>query len=467
MRSFIFSLTLRFALLLSATTLGVLLLVGWLLHDQGLRSLEVLHDGEFHELSEILHREPTLTAQSINARIGQDTDSDAGLYYTEIRSLEGDLLFRSSKLNDKPLPQGGLPGTHFTELSPRFGDLRVSVYNDGRLRYTIASPLAPLEGVMEGYAGLATMLFLGTSALGAFVSYLFARMTQQPLRLIREAALDISAENLGRRIPLPKGQDELTALTVLLNQMFDRLQTAFEQNRSFAADASHELKTPLSVLRLQAEKLRPLLSENASGLSQLEEILEEAAHMHRIIESLLFLAKAESGTLTVPFRKQGIAPLVSDLEADALVLAEDAGVRVELVQEGDALIDCEPTLLYQMAINVISNAIRYCEKEGLVSIRSTVVGSLWLFEVSDEGPGVAPEQIGRLFKRFQRLGAETESGGGFTGDGHGLGLAITKGIVGLHGGTIEAHNRSERRGLRVCVRLPLGGPRSAEGTLRS
>lgn len=513
--SFTWRVARNFAVLATATTAAVLALVGWMLAWEGRRSLEVLHEGEFRELSQMIRAEAGLKPEDIGRRIGQDTANDAGLYFTQIHDRDGKILFRSANLGALVLPF--LPGTdvHQTVTLPQLGTVRLSAYFADGLHYEIASALGPLELLLDEYVRLAAML-LGTVAVSSLaLGWGFARIILRPIRAIRETAGRIGADNLSERIPAPASRDELASLVQLLNQMFDRLEAAFRQSKRFTADASHELKTPLALVRLHAERLRPAVAGEATAAGHLDELLEEVEHLHRIIESLLFLAKAESGTLSVPMRPTETGALIEALAADAEALAEDKGVRWTLTANESGRATCDPTLIHQLLLNLVANAVRACPPEGGISLESRVAAGTWRIALTDDGPGLPEEQLERIFERFysyeppaspgetktagardgenagmgEEVGTEGKSGEGTSagetleaemaggaalaeeggvgrrgrvgGRGHGLGLAIAHSIAALHGGTLRAANRSERSGLRVTVELPLDGRRGA------
>jgi signal transduction histidine kinase len=274
----------------------------------------------------------------------------------------------------------------------------------------------------------------------------------QPVRAIHATASRIRADNLGERIPMPEGRDELAALVRLLNRMFDRLEGSFAQVKRFTADASHELKTPLTFVRLNAEKLRAKYSNDPESTAVIGDILEELDHIGQIIDSLLFLAKAESGALVLAKTEMRAEKFVQDFAEDALALAEDRGAQFTLVRADAGRILCEPTLLRQLLTNLATNALRVSPLGGNVTLESIISHDCWRLVVSDQGPGLPPDQLEQVFERFQRYGPT--SGKTVTEAGAGLGLAICRSIATLHGGTIHAENRAGSAGFSVIVNLP-------------
>jgi signal transduction histidine kinase len=452
MTSFTFRITCRFALLVTATTAAVLIVGGFLLDREIEHGLELLHDIEVRELGELIGTNASLDAEAIANRIKHDADGDAALFVIQVANFDGDLLFRSENLGEAILPMDAAQGTHWTTRLP-FGRVHVSCYTVGAWKILIGSPLEPSERLLRDYARMCVPLVLAVGLLSMALGYAFSRATLKPIRAIEATANRIRADNLAERIPVPSGRDELAALTQLLNQMFDRLQSSFDQVRRFTADASHELKTPLALIRLNAEKLRPRLGTDADALAALGDILEEITRLHQVIDRLLFLAKSESGALTLAARTIEMQPMITAFAEDAEALAEDRGVRFALGQNESGEIQGEPDLLRQLLLNLIANAVAATPRGSVVTLDSFRAEQEWRLVISDEGPGIPETHLPQIFERFVRFERPTDAAG--VRVGHGLGLAISKSIVQLHRGTIRAENRTDRSGLRLIVALPV------------
>jgi signal transduction histidine kinase len=461
-RSFTWQLTIRLALLVTITSVIVLVAGGLLLARQAAHSLDALHEAEFVEFRKIVEAHPALNLAEMADSIRREADSDIGLYYIQVQRASGEIVFRSENLGTLVLPDLGPEERHVTMSLPGLGAMRMSEDRDDDWHIQVASPLSPFYHVLEDYTTVSVALLCMVALASVALGWGFARLTLRPVRAIRETAGRIRGDNLGERIPVPAGRDELSALTVLLNQMFDRLEAAFNQSRRFTADASHELKTPLSLIRLNAEKLRPRLAEDADGSAALDDLLESVARMQRIVESLLFLAKAETGTLALRLEQIATTTLIGEFSEDAVALAEDRGVRFEVQANEAATVRCEPTLVRQLLLNLVNNAVRVSPPGGHVRLESRVRNGQWSLRVTDEGPGLPEEQLERIFERFVRYAMPAPAGSRspFDGEssGHGLGLAICRGIAELHGGSIAAGNRTDRSGFSVEASWPVDGP---------
>lgn len=445
--------TLGFSALVTVTTAVLLLLGGWLLSRQMVRGIELLNEAEFHELEERLDAPGAqLDAAAIRDRIDAHMVLDASLYYAQVHRPDGTVLYRSQNLGEAILPMAMRVGEqHWTSTVPPFGQMHISEFITGDLHVQIASLLDPTRRLLRQYVSVSVLL-LGFAAAGSLVLGTgFAHFTLQPVRAITATASRIGADNLSERIPVRGSGDEINQLSQLLNQTFDRLETAFQQVRRFTADASHELKTPLALIRLNAERLRAQVAADPAAVSSVEDLLEEVSRLQQIIETLLFLSKAESGALAVSRREVAAERFIADFAGDAAVLGEDAGVRFLVGRSDPGTVRIEANLIRQLLLNVVSNAIGVSPAGGRVQLDSVVADGVWRLVVTDEGPGLSPDQLARIFERFVRF----ERADGAPRRGHGLGLAICRSIAGLHGGEIRAERRPDQPGLQITVNLPL------------
>jgi signal transduction histidine kinase len=277
-----------------------------------------------------------------------------------------------------------------------------------------------------------------------------SRLALRPVRLIRETASRISSDNLSERIPVAKVRDDIAELALLLNQMFDRLESAFHQIRRFTAEASHELKTPLSLIRLQAEKLLVHGNLDAANEESVHVQLEELSRLSQIIEELLFLSRAEARDIRLNLAPHDPQTLLGSFSQDARVLAEHRGMRFECTHQGNETVLVEPLWLRRVLLNLLTNALKVSPPGGTVTLRSVFTAGCWRVWLDDQGPGVAPEYRERIFERFFRMGSTNDA----EDAGSGLGLAICRSIIALHGGAIWAEAAPTESGLRMVFTLP-------------
>ena len=246
-------------------------------------------------------------------------------------------------------------------------------------------------------------------------------------------------EDLTVRIGSINRRDEIGVLADAFDRMLDRLERAFGRQREFVSDASHELRTPLTILRGQVELLDRESDPDRRHLA-VESVLRELDRMNRLVDEMLTLAASESTQLVHPEPFE-LNDFVADLRRD-LPLFGDRDYTVAGETEGTINVDSER--LHQVLRNLVRNAVTATELGDPIGITITAHGSALEFAVSDGGPGIPREELGRIFDRFHR-----------TGRGHGgtgLGLAIAQAIVHAHGGWIRAESSS--RGTTIRFELP-------------
>jgi signal transduction histidine kinase len=287
--------------------------------------------------------------------------------------------------------------------------------------------------------------------LGCVGGWWLTRRALAPVTALTRAAERINERNLGEKIPRTGSGDEFDRLSEVLNAMTARLNDSFNRIREFTLHASHELKTPLAILRGQLETAlrdEPLLpAERELCASQLEEL----RRLTRIVDNLTLLAKADAGLVPLAFAPVRLDELVRDIFADTEILGEASGIRVELMA-------CEPTTangdahrLRQLLLNLADNAVKYNERHGSISLALRCPGKSAEFTISNTGPGISAESLPRIFDRFFR-GDPAHSQ---TVEGSGLGLSIAQWIVSAHNGTIQIESLLPKKLTTVIVRLPL------------
>ena len=234
--------------------------------------------------------------------------------------------------------------------------------------------------------------------------------------------------------------------------MIDRLEKSFNHAKRFTADTSHELMTPLSIIRLHAEKLLNDPELPAKHRHAVEEQLQETLHLAETLERLLTLAKADSTVLPLKRQPVAVREFIGQFSEDAQLLAESRGLKMVVAQNNPGAAAFDQGWIRQVLFNLLSNALRFSPPGGTITLSSQCAEDSWTLEIVDEGPGVPPGRLADIFERFVQITPRAEPG-----SGAGLGLAICKSIVELHQGRISAANRIDRSGLIVRFGLPLGG----------
>lgn len=441
----------------ATVTLAVMLGAGYyLLQSHLIHGLDLLNEAEFEQIKAHLGQDySTLSPAVIDARIRETTEYASVLFFITIDKPTAGVgtIFLSRNLHGRALPDVKGKRTFTAELAG-VGELRIGEFILGNFDVTVATPVERILEVMEEYRRVCLLLMALTAATSASVGMLFSRLALRPLRLIRETANRIRADNLGERIPVAAVQDEISDLARLLNQMFDRLEIAFDQVRRFSAEASHELKTPLSLVRLQAEKLLLQGSLKPADEEAVVVLLEEVGRLSQIIEELLFLSRADAQGISLPIALGDPMLLLRSFAPDARALAEHRGMRFEFAHSGDGLVDYEPRWLRRALVNLLANALEASLAGGLVTLQSSLDEHRWRLVMTDQGPGVSVEDRERIFERFVRLPHRDRDGDSDGSSGSGLGLAICKSIANLHRGRIYAESGPGGVGLSVVLEIP-------------
>jgi signal transduction histidine kinase len=308
---------------------------------------------------------------------------------------------------------------------------------------------AALDDITESTGILATSLTVAIPAvallLGGLVWWLVGR-TLRPVEAIRTEVADIGGTDLDRRVPEPATDDEIARLARTMNAMLDRVEDAARRQQRFVADASHELRSPLTRIRseIEVDLAHP---STADAEATHRSVREEAIGLQRLVDDLLQLARSDAGAVTVRRDAVDLDDLVLRLArrlvADERVTIDTSGVTAAQVQ-GDA------DQLTRALGNLTDNAARHAA--GTVTLTLTEIGSTAVLTVTDDGPGIPPAEQERVFDRFTRLDDARHQVTGGTG----LGLAIARDIVERHGGTLRVDS-DHHQGARFVVTLPLGG----------
>ena len=388
---------------------------------------------------------------STGARLAQLLDSDGAA----IRSTPAGLAPLVSAA-DAARVAAGTDLVSTTQVSGRPGDWRLlaaPVKVDGRPDVLVL--LAPLSAREETLHRLfVEFLFAGPIALllAALAGYGLAAAALRPVESMRHRADAITASTPGRRLPVPKSRDEIARLAETLNQMLDRLQSAFEHERRFVADASHELRTPLALLSMELE----VALRRPRGREELENALrsaaEETERLTRLTEDLLLIARSEQGHLPTQPEPVAASELLSRVAGRFAGRARQLGREIVVADADGLVVRVDQSQLEQALGNLVDNALVH--GAGRIELSARAHGALVDLHVHDEGPGFPQQFEARAFDRFSR--ADDARGRG----GSGLGLSIVDLIARAHGGAAHVASRVGA-GADVWIAVPASDPTQA------
>lgn len=450
MRSIRSRLTIGYAFLVTLTLAGILLIGRWYLESSLMRGLDLLNEVEYQEIeSRIKAAGPRSGDDVLMEAIRGHAELDAALYFFQVSRVEGEVLYRSSNLGPFLLPRTADGSGRSTITHDKLGPLRVAKFRYADLDIQIASSLEGVENLFRNYTRAGLYGSLLAFAFSLAMGYGLSALAMRPVAGIQRTAQRITASNFKERIPVPRTNDEIARMAGLLNAMLDRLERAYDQVRRFTAEASHEFRTPLSIIRLQAERLLERGDLSASEReSALQEQMEEIERLNSMIDDLLLIAKADAGVMVLNSHDVDLTTFLDDFSADARLLAEEKGITFWHRADSAITWPFDPAWIRRVLLNLLSNSLEASACGSRIDLLAEQTEEVLVVRLQDEGPGLPEDMLRRVFNRFERAGKATSD------KGSGLGLSICQSIVERHGGIIEARNRPDRSGLIMEIKLP-------------
>lgn len=317
--------------------------------------------------------------------------------------------------------------------------------------YTIqvAVPMHELKEGLSGYAWALIVLIPAVLLIATAGGWWMSRQALQPVNQIIDAARSIGEQSLARRLPVPETQDELQRLSETLNQMLGRIESAFRRITEFTADASHELRTPVALIRTTAELALRKQRTTEEYREALEDVHAESVRTTDLIENLLTLARADAGKAALDRRELDLVQVVREasVQGEKLAGARNLRFRTEVPDSPVPAIG-DPSALRRLLLIVIDNAVKYTP-EGEITVRLLSANGNPQVQVSDTGIGIPQGDLARVFERFYRADKSRSRDSG----GAGLGLSIAKWIAEVHQGAIEVRSEQDR-GSTFILTLP-------------
>ncbi len=400
-------------------------------HSRGLDKYLRIEDpdrlpGLAHEIDEYSQSLPQDHVLTVFDAEGQPIYSNAGVAATS--------LAKRRELRDATKPQ-----TFRWKHRPYLGVNRTVALRNGTVRTFLAMSSEATDRAMEllGILLAITVPVFVLCAIGG--GYWLSRRALVPVDKITERARNIGVSNLSERLPVPDTHDELQRLTETWNGMLERIEMAVSRISRFTADASHELRTPVAIIRLAAENALRRMRPEAEYRAALQRIQRESENMTLLIEDLLFLARAD---VQEPQAEHGAIELKSLVESacvDIMPLAVQKGVALaKKLSDSPITVLGDYSALRRMLLILLDNAIKYTPQEGRVSVVVERADGRAVLRVEDTGTGIPEEAKARLFQRFFRVDPSRNKESG----GYGLGLAIANAIVQQHHASIEVETKT-------------------------
>jgi two-component system OmpR family sensor kinase len=305
---------------------------------------------------------------------------------------------------------------------------------------------------------LLLLILLGAVVIagGGLLVYWVTGRALRPVRTIARVARTLGEQDLHRRVEIRVPEDEMGQLVDTFNGMLARLEAAFEALKRFTADASHELRAPLMLMQTEIDVALSRGRQAAEYERTLRSVREEVAHVTRLSEHLLMLARADAGQLRPEPEAVDVADLVHETAARWQAAAARFQVEIEVSAPDQGTVLADASLVRRILDNLLDNAIRHSPTGGRVALRAETAGGEWVIRVSDQGPGIPRDQATAIFHRFTRLDRARSPGHG----GAGLGLALSLAIARAHGGDLRLVTDG---GSGAVFELRLPGPGAEAG----
>lgn len=452
-RSIAFQLILLFTLAAaSLLACGLGLVYSIVAHHAFSEDNTVLADKVFALSADLRENGPEVFGEEVTAhRAGQHTP-----YWIRILDSQGRAIAETPEMDRLipaqifPAPQGPAEAIRTRRDHRNAGKLFSLVSFNGHsgnetYRLQLAQDRSSDEQVERNFALLFIAVLLGGVVASALIAIIVTRRGLTPLRKMTESLGRIGPDQLKERIGSNAWPRELQPLAMAFDEMLKRLDDSFTRLSQFSADLAHELRTPIANMLGEAQVVLTRDRAAAEYRETIESSVAECERLSRIVDNLLFVARVDAAREPIVRKWFDARAAVEKIAAFYQMIADDHDVRINC--SGDGQIHADPDLFERVVGNLLENALRFTARHGEIHITVSKQNSNFQVTVTDNGRGIAPEHLPRVFDRFYR--AESSRGS----DGAGLGLALVKSIVELHGGSATIQSELDR-GTTVVLRFP-------------
>ena len=345
----------------------------------------------------------------------------------EVRGSNGEILYMSPNLR-APVLEDGIESFHTREIDGR--TVRIGVFRDRELTLHVGADLKDIEALGWEIARSLVIVIPIVLLFIAGGSWWLGSVALTPIAHIRQAAERITAERLDERIPSPESRDEIAGLIKVLNATFERLQGSFEQAARFSADASHQLKTPIAVLRAGIDEILDESGISPEQRGRVVDLLQQTRRLHSVAENLLLLSRADTGRLNLRPTQFDLRSLLEASLEDARILGAERDLEIEAKFPETLPMTGDHHMISMAVQSLVENAVKYNRPRGklLVSAGKTEHGVQIC--IGNSGRGIPPDRAPHIFERFYRARGSEQT------PGHGLGLSIARELARAHGGDL-------------------------------
>ncbi len=334
--------------------------------------------------------------------------------------------------------------------------LRIPVLEDGKTAYIVqvASPLNSFRTAMNRLKLILFFLLpITVITAGVFAGKFLASITLKPLKNMIETARQITAENMGLRISVPESKDEIRELAETFNDMLGKIQHVLISQRQFVQDISHELRTPMTIMRGELEVALKRRRTPEEYQSILASSLDETKKIGKLLEDLLSLARFDTSSAALAREAEDISSVIKEIVDDMRHLAQPKGIEIDLISTAGLMLSIDKPKIMRCFINIIDNAIKYTPENGRIAVRVAQENQSVVIVISDTGIGIPETDLPHIFNRFYQVDKSRSS------QGFGLGLSIARSVIEAHGGSITVQS-TENRGTSFLISFPLRSPAS-------